>query len=247
MKKKLFIVGIIILLIILILGYILLFNNKKEDNNIDKKYYNLEDKEIIKDINKKINYISSKNSKLFNDGIIETFYFNDSFLNKLSNDDKSFIVLDSLLSENKFKNNCISYDVVNNRYNKLFGKDIDKNINLSNRDSISYKYKKNKYCINSIDKYDLDGFMYMYINKIKTNDDYIKVYVNYGMSGIVATTDKWILYNSLDNRIYKAGISQEEASEFRINKDNYSKFEEYVFLFKKKDNNYYFVKLLENY
>ena len=242
MKKK--IVVLIIVLVLLVGIIIIITNNNSDEKEINKKYSEVTDKKIIKDINKKINYISSKNGKLFKDGIIETFYFNDSFLNKLSDEDKAYIVLDSLVSESKIKK-CFSYDKVNKRYNNLFGKDISSDINISNRDSISYKIKSEQYCIKNKNKFDLKGYMYMYTNKIISNDNFIKVYVNYGMSGDVVSTDKWIIYDSLDNSIYKAGLSLDEVKEFRIDENNNSEFEEYIFLFKKKDNNYYFVRVEE--
>ena len=242
MKKKIIILLIVLVLLIGII--IIITNNNSDEKEMNKKYSEVTNKKIINDINKKINYISSKNGKLFKDGIIETFYFNDSFLNKLSDEDKAYIVLDSLVSESKIKK-CFSYDKVNKRYNDLFGKDISSDINISNRDSISYKYKSEQYCIKNKNKFDLKGYMYMYTNKIISNDNYIKVYVNYGMSGDVVSTDKWIIYDSLDNSIYKAGLTLDEVKEFRIDENNYSEFEEYIFLFKKKDNNYYFVRVEE--
>ena len=172
-------------------------------------------------------------------------YKNDSFINKLSDSDKAYIVLDSLVSEKKLKK-CFDFDIVNTRYNYLFGKDIPSDIIINNRDSINYKFtKKEKYCIINKNKYDLKGYMYMYINKIMSNDDYIKAYVNYGMSGDVVSSDKWIIYDSLENTIYKAGLSLDEVKEFRINEDNFSEFSQYLFLFKKKDDNYYLEKVEE--
>ena len=243
MKKKIVIVAIALILLVGII--IIITNNNYNEETVEKNYKELTNKELIKDINKKINYISSKNGKLFKNGIINTFYFNDSFLNKLNDEDKAYIVLDSLVSEKKLKK-CFSYNTVNKRYNSLFGKDISTDVNLSNRDSITYKFtKKEEYCIKSKNKFDLNGYMYMYINKIVTNDKYIKAYVNYGMSGDVVSSDKWIVYDSLENSIYKAGLSLDEVKEFRIDENNYSEFSEYEFLFKEKDDNYYFVRAKE--
>ena len=245
MKKR--IIVVVLALILLVGIVIIIFNNDKLDTKkIDNSNYTkVNDKELIKDISNKINYISSKNGKLFNDGIIETFYFNDSFVKKLSDSDKAYIVLDSLVSEKKLKK-CFDFDIVNARYNYLFGKDISSDIIINNRDSINYKFtKKEKYCIINSNKYDLKGYMYMYINKIMANDDYIKAYVNYGMSGDVVSSDKWIIYDSLENTIYKAGLSLDEVKEFRINEDNFSEFSQYLFLFKKKDDNYYLEKVEE--
>ena len=243
MKKK---IVILIISLVLLFGIIfIILNNDSNEKEIEKNYKELTNVKLIKDINKKINYISSKNGKLFKNGIIETFYFNDSFLNKLSDEDKAYIVLDSFVSESKLKK-CFSFEKVNNRYNSLFGEDIPSDINISNRDSINYKFtNKEEYCIKNKNKYDLKGYMYMYTNRFITNDKYIKAYVNYGMSGDVVSTDKWIIYDSLDNSIYKAGLSLDEVKEFRIDNTNYSEFIEYEYLFKKKDNNYYLVSVKE--
>lgn len=244
MKNR--IIAVIIALVLLVGIIIIVTNDQSKEVGIKKTYREITDKKTIKEINKKVNYISSRNGKLFSGGIIETFYFNDSFLNKLNDDDKAYIVLDSLVSDNKLKK-CINLDIVNKRYNYLFGEDIPNEININNRDSINYNInKKGKYCIISNNKYDLKGYMYMYINKIVSNGNYIKAYVNFGMSGDVVSTDKWIVYDSLDNSIYKAGFSLEEVQDFRIDENNYSEFIEYQFVFKKKNNNFYFVKIEEN-
>ena len=53
------------------------------------------------------------------------------------------------------------------------------------------------------------------------------------------------LFSSIDNSIYKAGLTIDEVKEFRIDNTNYSEFIEYEYLFKKKDNNYYLVRVKE--
>ena len=246
MKKRIIIIISIVLLIVFIVGVLFLFkNNKKEDSIVvKKKYYEVEDTKLIEDITNKINYISSRNGLLFNDGIINSFYFNQFLTEKLFDDDKNYIVLDSLYSENKFRDNCISSSKVNDRYERLFGSTM-KSSTLNNRDSIVYKKDGDKYCVLSNSSYDLDGYMYMYINRIVTNDNYIKAYVNYCMSGKIQYSDKWVIYDSLDNNLYKNNLSLEEVKTFRITEENHNDFEEYEYLFKRKEDNYYFVRVEE--
>ena len=50
-------------------------------------------------------------------------------------------------------------------------------------------------------------------------------------------------YSYLEKYLKSQGIELYEVKEFRIDENNNSEFEEYIFLFKKKDNNYYFVRV----
>lgn len=241
----------------------------KKDNNTKIKEENITDSNLIVDLKNKVNYLNA--NKIYINHIIPNLYKEEK-ITYIGEEEKLNIVLESLSNSytsitipkeeieksigSYYINNVlednkqITIDKVKIRYRELFGSNIDKFNHIEGCPTYLYDSINNVYYITTkCTKGVSSNKEYTYDIKYTKEDNYAYVYISVGTAykNNNKSSDgenKFNIYKGYSSAIYKEEVSEKEAEEFNINKDNYDNFTIYKYKFFKDDtNNYYFVSV----
>ena len=245
--------------------------NIVKNNSNKTKEETITDSNLIVDLKNKVTYLNA--DKIYMDHIIPNLYKEEK-ITYIGEEEKLNIVLESLkndytsitipkeLIEKSIgsyyanmiieDNKQISIDKVKERYQKLFGTEINNFNHIEGcptylYDAVNQVYYETTKCTkgSSINK------EYLYDIKYTKEENFAYVYMSVGtafitkpINNINSNEEKLNIYKGYSSAIYKEEVSIKEANEFKIDKDNYQEFDIYKYkFFKDSNDNYYFISV----
>ena len=243
--------------------------NKVVNNNTNKEK-TITDSNTIVELKNKVNYLNA--TKIYLDHIIPNLYKEEK-ITYIREEDKLNIVLESLkndytditIPQSEIEkslglyyvdsiikdNKQISIDKVKERYNELFGSNINNFYNIEGCPTFLYDSINNLYYeVSKCTKGETINKEYRYDIKYTMDNNLAYVYVSIGTAfeSDINNNDidkKLNIYKGYTKAIYKEEVTIDDVKNFKIDKDNYKEFDIYKYKFFKdtSSNNYYFISV----